>query len=237
MTAAMPDTQQAEPTRPGERIDTARPAERVDAARPAEQVESDQHAAAEEQHPPMSAAERLAESRERLRQWMERGDGRHEARRRTAAAEAEGVAPSAWDRLRGLPVIGVVIDAASAWWSNHPLQPAASLAQGVVRDSVGPLARRRPLMMVAAAFAIGGALVWLRPWRWLVRPALFAGLVSQIATRALTQMPWESMLGAFTSFAHARMDAEPHDEDLASDAEPSDEPSTRPTAAREPAAS
>jgi hypothetical protein len=222
MTAAMPETQQAEPARPGER------------------VEPDQHeAAGEAQHEPMSAAQRLAESRERLRQWMVRGDGRHEARRRNAAAEAEGVSPSAWDRLRGLPVIGVVIDAASAWWSNHPLQPAASLARGVVRDSVGPLARRRPLMMVAAAFAIGGALVWLRPWRWLVRPALFAGLLSQIATRALTQMPWESMLGAFTSFAHSRIDAEP-DDDLASHAEPSEEPftrPTRPTVAEEPVAS
>jgi|GEM_PF-688494 len=152
---------------------------------------------------PLSAAQRLAESRERLRLYMTQGDGRHEARRRTAAARAGGTSPSRIDRLRGLPVVGVVIDAVSAWWSNHPLRPAAKLTEGVVRDAVAPLTRKHPITVLASAFVIGGAIVWLKPWRFLGKEALFAGLFSQIITRAITQMPWESMLGAFTSFAQA----------------------------------
>lgn len=152
---------------------------------------------------PLSAAQRLAESRERLRLHMAQGDGRHEARRRTAAARADGTSSSGIDRLRAMPVVGVVIDAVSAWWANHPLRPTASLAEGVVRDAVAPLARKHPVTVLAAAFVVGGAIVWLKPWRFLGKSALFAGLMTQIVSRAITHMPWESMLGAVTSFAHA----------------------------------
>jgi len=156
---------------------------------------------------PLSPVERLAQSRERLRQYMLRGDGRHEARRRTAAARAEGSLASRLDRLRAMPVVGVIIDAISAWWSNHPLRPAATLAEGVVRDAVAPLTRKHPIVVLAAAFFAGAAVVWFKPWRFFGKSALFAGLFSQIVSRAVTQVPWESVLDAFASFAH------PHTQD------------------------
>ena len=109
---------------------------------------------------PPSALERLAESRERLRQYMVHGDARHEARRRNAAAQAQGESPSPLDKLRAMPVVGVLMDALSAWWANHPLQPAASVAEGVVREAAAPLARRHPLMVVTGAFVIGAAITW-----------------------------------------------------------------------------
>jgi hypothetical protein len=152
---------------------------------------------------PLSAAQRLAESRERLRRHLTQGDGRHEARRRTAAARADGTSPSGIDLLRAMPVLGVIIDAVSAWWSNHPLRPAATLADSVVRDAVAPLTRKHPITVLIGAFIVGCTIAWLKPWRFLGKSTLFAGLFSQIISRAVTQMPWESMLGAFTSFARA----------------------------------
>lgn len=157
---------------------------------------------------PLSAAMRLAESRERLRQYMLRGDGRHDARRRNAAAQAAGLNPSRLDKLRAMPVVGVVIDALWAWWSNHPLQPAASLAEGLAHETIVPFTRRHPLGVLVGAFCVGGAIAWFKPWRYLRKEAIFAGLVSQVASITLTSMPWESVLGALTSFAHSRSDVE-----------------------------
>jgi hypothetical protein len=159
-----------------------------------------------------SAAERLAASRERMRQWMLQTDTRGDARRRVEAAREAGDKPGWMDRLRTAPVIGVVVDAASAWWANHPVQPAASLAHGVVKDTLAPFARRHPLLVVGGAFLAGVALVRWRPWRWLIKPALFAGLGSQILTRVIASVPLESVFEAVGSFARRRP---PEDDEVA----------------------
>jgi hypothetical protein len=151
--------------------------------------------------PQPSAAERLAASRERMRKWMLQTDSRGDARRRVEAAKEAGDKPAWMDRLRAAPVVGVVIDAATAWWANHPMQPAAQLAHGVVRDAMAPLARRHPLIVVCSAFLVGVALVRFVPWRWLIKPALFAGLGSQIITRVIASVPLDSLLDAIGSFA------------------------------------
>jgi len=150
------------------------------------------------------AADRLAASRERMREWMLAADGRQDARRRVEAAREAGDKPAWLDRLRTAPVIGVIIDAASAWWANHPMQPAASLAHGVVRDAVAPMARRHPVLIVAGAFLAGVALVRWKPWRWLVKSAVFAGLGSQIITRVVASVPLDAIFEAVGSFAGGR---------------------------------
>jgi hypothetical protein len=151
-----------------------------------------------------SAAERLAASRERMRQWMLQTDSRGHARRRVEAAKEAGDKPAWMDRLRTAPVIGVVMDAATAWWANHPMQPAAQLAHGVVSETVAPLARRHPVLVVGGAFLVGVAVVRWRPWRWLVSSAVFAGLGSQIVTRVIASVPLDTILEAVGSFAKRR---------------------------------
>jgi hypothetical protein len=163
---------------------------------------------------PPTAAERLATSRERMRQWMTQPDTRGEARRRVEAAKEAGDKPAWKDRLRTAPMVGVVLDAASAWWANHPMQPVAQLAQGVVHDTVAPLARRHPILVVAGAFLAGIAVVRWRPWRWLLKPALFAGLSSQIIARVVASVPLESIFEAVGSFTQRR----PHDDEEAAPA-------------------
>jgi len=49
------------------------------------------------------------------------------------------------------------------------------------------LARQRPLATVAGAAAAGALIVWIRPWRHVLKPALFAGLLSQLLSHALTR--------------------------------------------------
>lgn len=150
---------------------------------------------------PVSAAQRLAESRERMRQYMLRGEGRHEARRRRDTAHAQGLHSSMFDRLRAMPGVGLVIDAVAAWWSNHPLHPMVRVADSLVRETAVPLARKHPFLLIAAAFAGGIALVRFKPWRRLRKSMIFAGLFSQITTHLITQMPWEAVLDAVTSLA------------------------------------
>ncbi|HEY0855407.1 MAG TPA: hypothetical protein VGE16_00015 [Albitalea sp.] len=164
------------------------------------------------------ALQRLAESRERLRQRMLRADGRHQARRRNAAAEAEGQEPSALDKLRALPVIGVIVDTLADWWSQHPLHSAAQMAQDAVGGVVAPVTRRHPLAAVAVAFAAGGLLIWLRPWR-LLKPAVFAGVASQVASRLVAQVPIESLVAAFIAFASTRLGSD-EEEEPSADAQP-----------------
>src|SRR5438477_3851073 len=137
---------------------------------PAAPIESDK--ALEARLP--TPAERLQQSRDRMARWMIKADGRSIARRR-ADGQADGWA---WlGNLRSNPVVALVTDAISAWWANHPLHPAAGLAEGIARDAVAPLARRHPRAVVAGAFLVRALIVWARPWRWLVKPALFTGIL------------------------------------------------------------
>ena len=173
-------------------------------APPTEAVESDK--ALEARLP--TPAERLQQSRDRMARWMIQADGRNIARRRAEGEEGSGWA---WlGTLRNNPVVALVTDAISSWWANHPLHPAAGLAEGVARDAIAPLARRHPRAVVAGAFVAGALIVWARPWRWLAKPALFTGILSQMASHVIAHVPFESILetvGDFMGRRNAKADA------------------------------
>lgn len=170
---------------------------------------------------PHAAAQRLADSRERLRLYMLGGENREEARRRAGLLHADDEPRgegSTWERLRGMPVIGVIVDVVASWWERHPLQPVVSLGKDIATHKVGPVIRRHPGAVMAGAFAIGVALVWLRPWRWLRKPAMAAGLLSQIGARTISQIPWELILAALTAVAHTREEPSESEHERAADA-------------------
>jgi hypothetical protein len=172
---------------------------------------------------PVEAAKRLAESRERMRQWMIDPDGRHEARRLRAASAGRPAAeggPTLLDRLRGHPVVGVAVEMANSWWTRHPLHPVASFAEGAVREHVGPVVRRHPLAVVGGAFAVGALVVWFRPWRLLSGTARAAGSASHVLIKLLGSMPIASLLAAFTAAAKNR--ADDSDDDRAAPEPPDD---------------
>lgn len=156
---------------------------------------------------PIEAAKRLAESRERLRQWMIDPDGRHEARRLRAAATGRPVGKdSLLERLRGHPVVGVAAEMANNWWTRHPLHPVASLAENAVREHVAPVVRRHPLAVVSGAFALGALVVWFRPWRLLSGTARAAGSASHVLLKVLGSLPVASLLAAFAAAAKTHAD-------------------------------
>ena len=68
---------------------------------------------------------------------------------------------------------------------RRPWQAAVVLADAALT----PLARRHPWMLTGAAAGVGMALGVLRPWRWLLRPAVLAGLLSPVvAPEAATSL-------------------------------------------------
>ena len=112
-------------------------------------------------------------------------------------AEATRAAHSLRARLLNIPVIGGVVASVQTWWSSHPYRPAAQVASEATHAVVNPIARRHPYALVLAAAIFGAGLAWTRPWRWIFRSALFAGLLPQLATKAVTSLPIDSWLKVF----------------------------------------
>lgn len=105
-------------------------------------------------------------------------------------------------KLGALPLINAVIESVSAWWSHHPMRPVAHIANEASNAVVKPIAQRNPWSLVLAAGVFGAGLAWTRPWRWMFRSALFAGLVPQLTARVAASLPiesWMSMVAAAVS--------------------------------------
>ncbi|BDT66617.1 hypothetical protein os1_07800 [Comamonadaceae bacterium OS-1] len=143
-----------------------------------------------------TATERLENSRALLRQAMQ---GKT---KKTSSGGTRRPAPAWLADLKSIPVITVLVEAVSSWWMQHPLRVASQLAAETTLAVVQPLARRNPLGLALGALALGALLAWTRPWRWVLKPALFAGLTSQLLSRGIANLPlksWLAALGAATS--------------------------------------
>lgn len=105
-------------------------------------------------------------------------------------------------RLGALPLLNAVIESVTAWWSHHPMRPVAHIANEASNAVVKPIAQRNPWSLMLVAGVAGAGLAWTRPWRWIFRSALFAGLVPQLVARVASSLPiesWMSMVGASMS--------------------------------------
>ncbi|MCR5881480.1 hypothetical protein LRS03_00795 [Rhizobacter sp. J219] len=148
--------------------------------------------------PRLPAVERLALTRQRLRVAL------HELSAPPDASQDEG--PSVlMTALMAIPGVNVVVDAVRNWWSQHPLHLATLVAGNSARSAMAPLARRSPYGLILAAAAIGGLLYWIKPWRGLLKPALLAGILPHLVSRAMEHVPIESWVSAVSTFAAERM--------------------------------
>ncbi len=151
------------------------------------------------EHGTMTASERINVSRARLRAAM--------SPPLAPAVGSEAGQPSWMQRFKQLPVISLVLESFDAWWAHHPLHAAAEVVAEASSAVVRPVARRHPFALVLVAGAVGALLVWSRPWRWALRPALLAGLAPQFASRVVANLPiesWMTLLGAALAQPAAR---------------------------------
>lgn len=161
-----------------------------------------------EPRPP--ALVRLAQSRERIRQSLS------EAAEPPPSLEEPSVLVTA---LMAIPGVGIVVDAVRRWWADHPLHFAGTLAANTARGMVRPMARRSPYRLVLAAVVVGGVLYWIRPWRGLLKPALLAGLLPHLVSRAVAHVPMESWLATLMSMGASKADPDMTPEGAAAVAE------------------
>ncbi|MDE2093202.1 MAG: hypothetical protein KGI87_05045 [Burkholderiales bacterium] len=141
----------------------------------------------------MTTLERLELSRARLREALAPPPVA------PSLSPGHGIGASMLQRLKALPTAGPVIDSVVGWWSLHPLRAWVALAGGASNAVVKPLARRSPLTLVLTAALVGAVFARSRPWRWALKPVLFAGLAPQLAARVAKALPIESWVALLAS--------------------------------------
>jgi hypothetical protein len=138
---------------------------------------------------------RLALSRNRLSLALHQMQAKkHEA----AAQHSEN--PAWWEALRAEPGTRLLLDTLTAWWVQQPWHQATALLAASAKQLLRPLAQRNPLALVLAATAVGGAMVLLKPWRWLSVPTLAAGLLPPLMVRMfhhLQPLTWAQVLSSW----------------------------------------
>ncbi|MBC7919065.1 MAG: hypothetical protein H7Y28_14775, partial [Rhodoferax sp.] len=85
----------------------------------------------------------------------------------------------------------------SSWWAQHPLRLASLLAVDAVKTAVQPIAQRSPLGLILGAAAVGGLLFRFRPWRWIPKPLIVAGLLPHLLSKVMGQtrpLSWLAIL-------------------------------------------
>jgi hypothetical protein len=106
-------------------------------------------------------------------------------------------------RLQGAmatPPATVAIDALQAWWKQQPWRATTQQLAAALRTQISPLLRRHPVAVVLGAVALGGALVWARPWRWALASQQWQPLRSRVVDGLLAQLaalPMQSLLAAW----------------------------------------
>jgi hypothetical protein len=140
---------------------------------------------------PSAAMARIEMSRERIRVAMQGP---------ASAGPTPGQARGSWmSQVKDVPFIGVIVNAVHSWWSQHPLRPVSMVISQISAVLTRPIAQRKPVTLMLVAAAGGAILVWSKPWRWMFRSALLAGLAPQVVSRLVANMPiesWMTLLGA-----------------------------------------
>lgn len=150
-----------------------------------------------------SAIERLASSRQQLQIALAQTV---ESRRPRAPAVGH-TAPAWLNELKAVPGVGILVQALSAWWAKYPLNAAGVMAFDAANALAKPLAARHPVPLILGAVLVGGLLVRSRPWRWILKPALLAGLMAQVSAKLVAQVPLQSWMSLLTAFAQGRAQA------------------------------
>lgn len=140
--------------------------------------------------PELSPVQRLVLSRAQLRSAMLQSDTG------TAKGSANHTLFNGFMKLvkTALPDASLLLEALTAWWTSGAAHRDTPERANAVEEALQPLAERYPLLLVAGAAAAGGLLVWLRPWRWALRPALLTTWGPALLSGALASGPLQAWL-------------------------------------------
>ena len=152
-----------------------------------------------------SVADRLTESRNRMRAAMM--EISHPPKRAPFLGAGGGgdFIARLLSRVKALPAAAIVIESVEVWWQQHPLRTVGVVAEEAARAFVKPIAQRSPQTLIFGAATLGALFALTRPWRWLLRPALFVGLVPQLMAQALKRTPVESWVKMAASILGRRV--------------------------------
>lgn len=132
-------------------------------------------AAVQDPGTPPAAFQRLQQSRERLRVALLPPP---------AGRPSPSTAPSAFASFASFaaspslaPLWPLAQSVLSGWWARQPAQQLTHLSQTLLQAWARSLAARHPMALLGGALLAGAVLMAARPWRWLPRRALLAGLL------------------------------------------------------------
>jgi hypothetical protein len=91
--------------------------------------------------------------------------------------ESKGVVGTASQGVQGV---------VSQWWQRQPIRPAASAAVQEARQTLEPLAKSHPWLLISLAVAAGSVMTAVLPRRWLRRLELSVGAAAR---------PWLAAVG------------------------------------------
>jgi hypothetical protein len=152
---------------------------------------------------PTTAVGRLNLSRARIRKNMQDSlQLQNVARQRRAS----GTGAHWLDGLMAMPGGAVLMHAVNIWWSKQPLRAVALAAADAAKAVLQPIAQRHPWALVAGAVALGGALAWTKPWRWVSKPIVLSGLLAPLLSKVITNMPAGIWAEAFNSLVRQPQD-------------------------------
>jgi hypothetical protein len=112
--------------------------------------------------------------------------------------------------LNAVPGARIVIDVFTSWWSQHPLRAVALVGVEAGNAVMKPTAQRHPLLLVVGALIVGAALVRLKPWRWGLKKVLLAGLLPQLISKGVSELPvasWMALVSQLIQEKQPRTDA------------------------------
>ncbi len=139
-----------------------------------------------------SACERLAQSRERLRQAMRDIASPPALASRQHTQQSNSFAFGWMAKLKDMPGAGLLLNIFQGWWTRQPLSLALTLATETGKVVLQPVAQRHPYGLVFGAAVVGGLLAFTRPWRWISTPALMSGLLPQLVAEVIKFVPDQS---------------------------------------------
>lgn len=130
----------------------------------------------------LSPSQKLQLSRQRLQNALRDA---HAPADSTQRASTDPSAQAWLGSLKQVPGAALLLELAAQWWTKHPLNLASRLVGDAANAAVKPVAERHPFALVAGAAVVGGVLGWSRPWRWIMKSAVVAGLLPGMLPRVL----------------------------------------------------